>query len=257
MDHRQRLVLRQTLLWTAACIAASVLITAAVTYAATGTLALDIGLFIAVLVPAVLVPIGSYFHISLTVRLREANDQLRVLSETDPLTRTCNRRRFMEVAAQQLALARRHCFPTSLLLIDFDHFKTINDRFGHPAGDCVLVEASRLITELLRDSDTLARFGGEEFICLLPHTAREGALMVADRVLEAIRNRAFQHGGDAIHVTVSIGGVTCEASESSLEHMISRADQLMYDAKQAGRDRYMIDGLPRQATLPFRPARSS
>jgi diguanylate cyclase (GGDEF)-like protein len=237
--------------------AGSVAITALVTYLATGGLDLGIGMFISVLAPAILVPIGSYSHISLATRLREANRKLRTLSETDPLTHTCNRRRFLEVAERQLALARRHCFPTSVLLIDFDRFKEINDQLGHLAGDRVLVEASEIIHDTLRDSDTLARFGGEEFIVMLPHTAREGALMAAERILTAIREHAFRHDGREMPVTVSIGGVTCETSETSLEHMTSKADSLMYEAKQAGRDRYMIEGLPRQAALPFRDARHS
>jgi diguanylate cyclase (GGDEF)-like protein len=249
MDHRLRpLVLRQTLLFTLACICGSLAITSGVTWLATGTVELGLGLFISVLAPGILVPIGSYFHISLAVRLREANEMLRTLSETDPLTGTYNRRRFLEAAYSQLALARRHCFPTSVLLIDFDRFKTINDEHGHLVGDRVLVEACKVIRTVLRDSDTLARFGGEEFICLLPHTAREGALMVAERISTAMRQFVLHHDDQQIKVTVSIGGVTCETSETSLERMTSRADSLMYEAKQAGRDRYMIEGLPRQSS---------
>jgi diguanylate cyclase (GGDEF)-like protein len=257
MDEKQRHVVRHTLVITLACIAGSMAITATVTYLATGRLELGIGMFIAVLAPAILVPIGSYSHISLAARLREANDMLRTLSETDPLTQTYNRRRFLEVAQSQLALARRHCFPTSVLLIDFDRFKDINDQLGHLAGDQVLVEGSDVIRTTLRDSDTLARFGGEEFIVLLPHTAREGALMVAERIITAIREHTFLHEGREMQVTVSVGGVTCETSETSLERMTSKADSLMYEAKQAGRDRYMIEGLPRQGALPFRDARRS
>jgi len=159
------------------------------------------------------------------------------------------------VAEQQLALVRRHCFPTSVLIIDFDHFKSVNDDFGHLAGDRVLVEASALIRRTLRDSDTLARFGGEEFICLLPHTAREGALIVAQRIREAIRGETFEHDGQRLRVTVSIGGVTCETSETGLERLTSKADTLLYQAKQGGRDRYMIEALPRQGALPFQDAR--
>ncbi|MEQ8858375.1 MAG: GGDEF domain-containing protein [Pseudomonadales bacterium] len=252
--NRRLTVPQQILLITMTCIAGSVVITLAVNYALTGSPGFGTGMFIAVLAPAIMVPIGSYFHVSMTHRLREANEQLRRLSETDPLTQTYNRRRFIEVAETQLALARRHCFPTSVLLIDFDRFKDINDAYGHLAGDRVLVEASALIREMLRDSDSLARFGGEEFICLLPHTAREGAQMVAERIIASMREHAFAHDGKDIHVTVSIGGVTCETSDTSLERMTSKADSLMYEAKQAGRDRYIIENLPRQGSLPLREA---
>jgi diguanylate cyclase (GGDEF)-like protein len=252
MNSNQRAVLEQTAAVTLICIAVSVVITAAVTYFATGSLTFGLGNYISILVPAVIAPIGSYFHISMSARLREANERLRALSETDPLTQTYNRRRFLEVAVQQLALARRHCFPTSLLLIDFDHFKQINDRFGHAAGDSVLVEGTRIMREALRESDTLARFGGEEFIVLLPHTAREGAVMVAERVMAAIRDHAFAHGGEAVAVTVSIGGVTCETSETSLDTLTSRADWLLYAAKQGGRNRCMIEALTRLVAVPLR-----
>jgi len=254
MDRR-RPILRQTLLYTVSCITGSVAITVGVNWLVTGSLDPGLGLFIAVLAPAVLVPIGSYFHISMAVRLKEANEQLKALSETDPLTGTYNRRRFLEVADQQLALARRHCFPTSVLIIDFDHFKSVNDDFGHLAGDRVLVDACALIRRTLRDSDTLARFGGEEFICLLPHTAREGALMVAQRIREAIREQTFDHDGQTLRVTVSIGGVTCETSETDLERLTSKADTLLYQAKQGGRDRYMIEAVPHQGALPLQDAR--
>lgn len=258
MDAKlRRRVLRQTLSLTISVIIGSVAITCLIRYLATGEVGLGVGILIAVLAPAVLAPIGSYFHISMAAALRDANDKLRVLSETDPLTGIFNRRRFLDVAEGQLALARRHCFPTSVLLIDFDRFKAINDEFGHLAGDQVLVEASRVIGTTLRESDTLARFGGEEFICLLPHTAREGALMVAQRIIEAMREHTFRHGDADIQVTVSIGGVSCGTSETSLERMTSIADSLMYQAKQSGRNRYMIEGLPRQSALPFREARES
>lgn len=247
----KRRVLRTVLAFTAAGIAGSVAISAGMTYLATGQWTLGIGLYIAILAPAILVPIGSYSHISLATRLKDANEQLQTLSQTDPLTGTFNRRRFLEVAETQLALARRHGFPTSLLLIDFDRFKDINDRFGHPAGDRLLVDASKAIAQMLRDSDTLARFGGEEFIVLLPHTAREGALMVAERILDAIREHEFRHEGERMNVTVSIGGVTSEASRTSLELLTSRADTLMYQAKRAGRDRYVIEALSQQGEPPI------
>lgn len=246
--------MRQTLLVTLVCVAASVLITMAMTYLATGALDLGLGLYISMLAPAIIVPIGCYPLLSMAARLREANRRLRALSETDPLTGTCNRRRFLEVAEQQLALARRHCFPTSVLLVDFDHFKQINDRYGHATGDRVLVDATRIMGEALRESDTLARFGGEEFIVLLPHTAREGAAKVAERIMSAVRSHAFQHADATLSVTVSIGGVTCETSETSLTSMTSNADRLLYQSKQAGRDRCVVEALASQVALPLRAA---
>ncbi|MEQ8484538.1 MAG: GGDEF domain-containing protein [Pseudomonadales bacterium] len=231
----------QILVFTVACCAASVAIMAAATWAVTGTLELGLGLHMSILIPALLVPIGSYWHVSLTHRLRRANEQLKRLSETDPLTGTFNRRRFLEVAERQLLLARRHGYPTSLLLLDFDRFKDINDRFGHAGGDHVLRDATAAIAAALRESDVLARFGGEEFIVLLPHTAAPGAELVAERVMRAVRDHTFEHDGQPIHVTVSIGGVGCSASSTPLDRLTSRADTLLYEAKHAGRDRCRIE----------------
>jgi diguanylate cyclase (GGDEF)-like protein len=251
MDARQRAIARQTLTATLLCTGASVAITAAATFLVTGGLDLGLGIYIAILVPIMIAPVAGYAHISVSTQLRDANERLRALSETDPLTQTFNRRRFLEVALQQLALARRYCFPTTLLLIDFDNFKQINDQLGHAAGDRVLVDAAGIMGGALRDSDTLARFGGEEFIVLLPHTAREGALLVAERVMTAIRSHTFHHQDHEIRVTVSIGGVTCETSETTLDAMTSKADLLLYASKQAGRDHCRIESLPRQGALPF------
>jgi diguanylate cyclase (GGDEF)-like protein len=212
-----------------------------ITYAVTGSMELGFGLFVALIVPALVVPIGSYWHVSLAQRLREANDDLKRLSETDPLTGTLNRRRFMELAERQLALGSRHGYPTSVLLIDFDHFKAVNDRFGHGGGDHVLQDATLAIGEALRDSDILARFGGEEFVVLLPHTATEGARLVAERIMVTLRQRIFRHDDQDIHVTVSIGGVGCSTSATPLDRMTSRADTLLYEAKHAGRNCCRID----------------
>lgn len=243
---RNRIV-RHTAGITLACMAGSVLIAQAITYLATGSMDRGVGLLISMLAPVLIVPVGSYAHVSLAARLRDANDKLRALSETDPLTHICNRRRFLEVAEQQLALARRHGYPTSILLIDFDHFKQVNDGYGHVTGDRVLVEGAAAIAGTLRETDTLARFGGEEFIVLLPHTARAGAEMLAERILVAMRAFALEHDGATIRVSVSVGGVTCAASETSLERMTSRADSLLYASKQAGRNCCLVEDLPAPA----------
>lgn len=226
----------QILVITVAGCAASVAIVTVVTVAVTGSMDLGLGLPLAILIPALLVPVGSYWHVSLTHRLRSANEQLKRLSETDPLTGTFNRRRFLELAERQLLLARRHGYPTSLLLVDFDRFKQINDRFGHAGGDRVLRDATGAIAEALRESDVLARFGGEEFIVLLPHTAASGARLVAERVMQAVSDHTFEHDAQPIQVTVSIGGVGCSASSTPLDRLTSRADTLLYEAKHAGRN---------------------
>ncbi len=253
MDATDRMVLKRVGLMSLGCIAAAVLISNLCLYAALGNLAeWPLATLIALIAAGLISPIASYSNVSMAYRLQQANRRLKQLSETDPLTNTINRRRFMEVAEQQLALARRHCYPTSLLLLDIDHFKQVNDKYGHATGDRALVEITNVMRSALRESDTLARFGGEEFVVLLPHTAREGALAVAERVRQSAHQHQIQAEEQSLSVTISIGGVTCETSTTALDKLISRADELLYQAKQAGRDRSMVEAIPAEPPIPLR-----
>ncbi len=239
-------------------------------------------LTVAALVPGLIAPLGSWRLLALTERLRIANLQLKRLSETDPLTQVLNRRRFLEIASQQLQLATRHGHPTSILLLDFDHFKQINDRFGHQVGDQVLVAAAAAIKRLCRRTDALARFGGEEFILLLPHTGRAGAEMVAERIRAEVRQLSFLDSARQqpldLTVTVSIGGATSAASATPtntpantpanktvnnpansptdtlmlrVDALISHADALLYAAKAAGRDCWRVELIDANASSPL------
>lgn len=254
MDAPRNWIFQRVLLVTLISIAASVAITLAITWLVTGNLEPGIGVFIAVIAPGLIAPIGSYKYISLTYDLREANEQLRVLSEIDSLTGALNRRRFLELSEQQLSLAARHDYPTSLLVIDFDHFKQINDRHGHAGGDRVLVEITRVIQETIRDSDLLGRVGGEEFALLLPHTAGQGATLLAERVVKAIRATVVERADVPIQVTVSIGGATCESSRTPLDQLLHSADEQLYEAKQAGRNRVHIAPPVRETRLRYQAA---
>lgn len=260
MDAERRWILKRVTVATALSVAASVLITLGIYYVATGSFTTsNLGLMIATIAPALIAPIGSWKYISLSYRLRQANERLKVLSELDSLTSTLNRRTFMEVADKHLSLAARHSFPTSLMVLDFDHFKQVNDQHGHAMGDKVLVQTINVIRETIRETDVIARIGGEEFILLLPHTAREGALLLAERILQVVRNnqvsiKEISHRHDsvaqiALQVTVTIGGATCETSSTNLDEMMSHADRLLYAAKQAGRDRFIIEAMPRKKPI--------
>ena len=255
MDAERRWILKRVVFVTALSICASLMITMGIYYLATGSLSDPdgLGLLIAPLAPAMIAPVGSWIYISLSHRLQLANDKLRVLSEIDSLTSTLNRRTFMAEADKHLSLAARHGFPTSLMVLDFDRFKQVNDRYGHAMGDKVLIQTIDVIQSVIRETDVIARIGGEEFIVLLPHTAREGALMLAQRIMEVVRNNQIDaqersHDSDlpknGLSVTISIGGTTCATSSTNLDEMMSRADKLLYAAKQAGRDRYMIEAIP-------------
>ena len=253
MDATHQAILKRVLFITLCSIAASVAITHLCFYVAQGSEVWAhwrLVTAIAIIAPGLIAPVASYHTESLNKRLQASNQRLKQLSETDPLTETLNRRRFMEVADQQLALAQRYCYPTSLLLLDIDHFKQVNDLYGHAMGDRALVQLTRVMAAELRETDTMARFGGEEFIMLLPHTAREGALSLAERVRTAARHHIIKHQESETSVTISIGGVTCESSTTPLDRMISHADKLLYDSKQAGRDRCSIEAISGQSPMP-------
>ncbi|SDG48690.1 diguanylate cyclase [Roseospirillum parvum] len=170
---------------------------------------------------------------------REAVEaRLRQLADTDGLTGLLNRRAFMESLEALAGQARRYGRPLSLLTIDADHFKRINDTHGHPAGDAVLVHLAALVRAALRDCDQIGRLGGEEFAALLPETDAEGALRLADRLLETVRTTpADIPSGPSISFTVSLGVATLGGPEESTESLLQRADQALYGAKAGGRDR--------------------
>jgi diguanylate cyclase (GGDEF)-like protein len=248
-----RAVLRWIVFMTAAAVAASLLITCAVGYFTHGAVLTDAtGWIIAVLAPLLIAPTASYAHVALAHRLKHANQRLKSLSETDPLTNTLNRRKFVEVAQQELHRARRSEVPTSIVLFDFDHFKQVNDRYGHLRGDDALVHVIGVMQAMIRESDVLARFGGEEFILLLPHTEPEGATSLVRRILRAVGDNPLCVGGAEIPVTLSAGIVTCETSQTGLDTMMSRADALLYESKQNGRNQMSADLLtcpwPRRQT---------
>jgi len=184
-----------------------------------------------------------YFHrlnyrMRLEIKERILLEQrLRELARTDWLTGVMNRRHFMEIADQEVSRSRRYTKSLSVLMLDLDHFKNINDRYGHAAGDEVLVAFVRECQRLLRDEDSLARMGGEEFAILLPETGLEQALVVAEKLRKAIEfNPVDRQGELSISLTVSIG--CCELSEEhhDIEMMLSKADQALYRAKKMGRN---------------------
>ncbi|MFT4113948.1 diguanylate cyclase [Silvibacterium sp.] len=172
--------------------------------------------------------------------LREAHDRLEEIALTDALTGVANRRRFDSKLYEEWNRARRSHSPLSLLLIDIDFFKALNDRQGHQAGDqCLMRVAAALQCAMLREGDLLARYGGEEFAAILADTDRHGAEAVAARMQTAVRELHLEHGtqiGDCL--SVSIGITTCVAAmEESFELLIETADRALYLAKARGRDR--------------------
>jgi diguanylate cyclase (GGDEF)-like protein/PAS domain S-box-containing protein len=158
-------------------------------------------------------------------------EQLRLLSITDPLTGVYNRRFLQETLLKELYRAERHGEPFSLVMLDIDHFKQINDRYGHDAGDQVLQSLVALIQKRVRSSDCLARWGGEEFVLLLPHTGLSAATALAEGLLEDLRTSTVKGVGC---VTASFGVAVSKTGDTVVQ-LVQRADVLMYAAKQAGR----------------------
>ena len=167
-----------------------------------------------------------------------ADEQTRRLATTDPLTGVYNRRTFIELADMALARAQRTRTPLSLLMLDLDHFKRVNDQHGHLVGDQVLKSFVRVVETCLRREDLLVRFGGEEFCVLLPDTTHEGAMALAERVRALIADTPLQISDTEVRVTVSFGVDTMREGEpGNVDLLLHRADQALYRAKRSGRNR--------------------
>ncbi len=180
---------------------------------------------------------------------RAAADRLTDLSGRDPLTGLANRRQFLALAAAERRRARRMGEPLALLLLDVDHFKRVNDLYGHPAGDVALRALARLLRRHLRPSDIIGRYGGEEFIMLLPGTSQQGGLTVAERLRALVATAAFDAQG-IVHMTASIGVVASESPHGiPFARLVASADHALYEAKCSGRNQV------RPGVVPAAPAR--
>lgn len=166
--------------------------------------------------------------------------ELRERTKVDALTGACTRRDFFESGGSELKRARRYGIPLSVLLLDFDHFKAINDRHGHACGDAVLRGLTRRIMDSLRASDKYYRFGGEEFVVLLPHSELEDAHLVAERIRVLVEAKPVEFRDVEIPVTVSIGIARLEGAGETLDDLVAKADKALYLAKANGRNRIEI-----------------
>jgi diguanylate cyclase (GGDEF)-like protein len=161
-------------------------------------------------------------------------ESYKLKSRTDGLTKVFNRVTFMELLAAQIARAKeQEDFPLSLIMLDIDNFKTINDTYGHPAGDLVLSSLGQILLSSLRRDDIVARYGGEEFIVLLPHAPAEQTIRIAEKLRKNGEGNAF---GDLPGVTVSVGHAAYSRGDSA-DTLIQRADLALYDAKKGGKNR--------------------
>ncbi|CCH49655.1 sensor domain-containing diguanylate cyclase [Pseudodesulfovibrio piezophilus] len=163
--------------------------------------------------------------------------KLRQLATTDGLTGLNNRRRFMELSEQELSHAIRYRRPLSIFMLDIDHFKRINDDYGHDVGDKVLRFMADISETALRNADILGRLGGEEFGVLLPETDENAAMDVAERLRHAIEENSIQEGEEVLNVTVSIGVSTLSSGLNTIKSLLKQADKALYEAKESGRNR--------------------
>ena len=168
--------------------------------------------------------------------------ELKRLSLTDPLTGLNNRRGFEHSAQQMVGVAIRHHRPLSVLMLDIDVFKKVNDTYGHGVGDQVLAGMARVCRQSIRSTDLLARFGGEEFSLLFPETPAEDAKILAERLCRDISAFVFEAAGQTFSITASLGISECSGEGDSLESLLERSDAALYQAKKAGRNRAVIWG---------------
>jgi diguanylate cyclase (GGDEF)-like protein len=178
-------------------------------------------------------PVEVIARVEAAMRMRSVHDGLRHASRTDVLTGLPNRRALEEQLDQQAALAARHEREMSVLVVDVDHFKNVNDRVGHAGGDVVLRTVADRLCSVVRSGDVVGRWGGEEFLVLLPLTGTAGAAALAERVRGAMAADVVEAAGRRMFVTVSIG---CSTGLGSPELLVARADAALYEAKAAGRN---------------------
>jgi len=187
--------------------------------------------------------VSAFFHayaarsISFHHAMVEANRRLAEMAARDPLTGLFNARAYYSLCEQALARSRREGRPFAMLFVDLDHFKSINDRHGHEAGDAVLKAAAACLADGVRHSDLVGRIGGEEFSALLPDTDREGAMQLAEKLRVEIETLRPDIGAERLSITASLGVAIGGPASPSIAEVQRRADEAMYQAKRKGRNR--------------------
>lgn len=194
---------------------------------------------VSVVVAAIILILFFYWFVGrIGERMAHNEWQLQQMATRDGLTGLFNRRQFNLMLEDSFARHTRYDRPVSLLMIDIDHFKQVNDTYGHPAGDVVLVELGKRLTLQAREIDRVCRYGGEEFVVLLPETDSAGAQVIAQRLCEAMADEQWDLGdGTQISVTVSIGVASCPDHVGTSQALLTAADKALYAAKESGRNR--------------------
>ncbi len=201
------------------------------------------------LVTAIIASLRAYEYITeiqslnaeLELRVAMRTEELEKLAMLDPLTGAGNRRHLEQRAAVEIATCRRDSATLCVITFDLDHFKNINDTYGHPAGDIVLQQVVKTAKDLLRPSDFLARIGGEEFVILLPSADQAGGVAIAERIRQAIEALQIKTDHGTVTLTASFG-IALTTSDCELENSMARADAALYQAKQGGRNQVKVAG---------------
>ena len=177
----------------------------------------------------------------MVVRLRKNHDELEILATVDSLTGLTNRNHLMDTLALHIKRYARHRVPFSILMADLDHFKQVNDNYGHLAGDAVLRRVGKIFDETLRSIDTAGRYGGEEFLIILDSTGEQEAEQTAERIRKTVEESRITRDGKTIQVTISFGVATiCDMMSMDDGQLIGMADKALYEAKQQGRNRTVV-----------------
>jgi diguanylate cyclase (GGDEF)-like protein len=176
-----------------------------------------------------------------TAELRQLTGSLERLATTDTLTGLLNRRVFFEQLGVEFGRSLRYRHPMSVIMVDLDHFKDVNDRSGHPFGDLVLSVTAQTLRSNVRESDLVARYGGEEFVLLLPETGSDEALIVAEKLRAAVERQQHSDAATETHITISLGVATApDCRPGDAEDLVRLADEALYEAKRAGRNRAVL-----------------
>lgn len=219
----------------------SIILSVAITFLIYNSFGMDVPqvtLIISIIAPLLIAPFISSYLVKVVIELYIIETKLRELSTHDGLTGLLTRKNFLELADSYYSLAKRNDHDFSVILMDLDHFKDINDTYGHLAGDEALRKIGNVLNESMRGSDIIGRFGGEEFISLLPETNRENTLQFCEILHEKIKNADIKYDGAEIPLTISIGFTTYDSTHNNsiLNELVKQADGALYEAKHQGRN---------------------
>lgn len=214
------------------------------------------GLIASISAPLLLAPLFTWVILGLLFRIHHMQEEMRELATYDQLTGVYSRRAFLEISNQYFEVAKREQKQIAVLFIDIDYFKKINDGYGHAIGDVVLRTVAEEISNTIRKSDILGRYGGEEFIISILNAGEEDALIVAEKIRNIVHGKIIVIGDHSIFASISIGiSISRREVPTSLDDLIHEADKAMYVSKNSGRNRTTIfsaDSLQREAARDYR-----